>query len=75
MKDDATVKIIFDDITYNVDPEDWPINAAPLNGAVFKRENVKTENFLKYFTQVTDSWKWIEKSKGGRDAMKDLRKN
>jgi len=28
---------------------------------------------LKSLTQGTEAWKWIEKSKGGRAAMKSLR--
>ena len=44
-----------------------------MNGAVFKRDNVEVHKFLKFLTQGNKSWKWIEKSKRGRDAMKSLR--
>ena len=72
-KDDAPVIIMFDDIAYDVDPEDCCINAMPMNGTVFKRDNAEVHKFLKYLTQGTKAWKWIEKFKGGIDALKALR--
>ena len=44
----------------------------PLTGEVFKRENVKVHKFLNSLTQVTEAWKWVEKSKGVRDDMRAL---
>ena len=64
---------MFDDISYYADPEYFRINAAPLTGAFFKRENVKFHKFLKSITQGTKAWKWIDNSKGGSGAMKALR--
>ena len=74
-KDDAPVKIMFDDIAYDMDPEDYRINAAPLTGAVFNIDNTEVHKFLKPPNQVIKAWKWIEKSKVGRYSMKDLREN
>ena len=65
--------IMFNDIAYDLDPEDLCINAAPLTGAVFKIDNIKVHKFLKSLTLGTKAWKWIDKSKGGRDSMKALR--
>ena len=52
-KDDSHMTIIFDDIKYDVNPEDCRINAAPLTGAVFKRKNVEVQKLLKSLTQGT----------------------
>ena len=41
------MKITFYDIAYGMDPEDFRINAAPLPGAVFKRDNFKVNKLLK----------------------------
>ena len=71
-KNDAPVTIMFDDFVYEKDPEECRINAAPLTGSAFKRYNFKFYKFLKYLTQVTKAWKWIEKSNRGRDALKSL---
>ena len=57
MKDGAPVTIMFDDIAYDVDPEDFRINAAPLAGAVFKRDNIEVQKFQKSRTQGTKYWK------------------
>ena len=72
-KDDAPVTIMSDDVSYAADPEDFHINAAPLSGTVSNRYNVKVQKFLNSLTEDTKAWKWIEKSKGGRDYMKELR--
>ena len=56
-KDDVPVTIIFDDIAYDVEPEDFRINTLPLTGAVFKRNNVDLHKFLKSLTQGTEAWK------------------
>ena len=64
---------IFDDVVYDVYPEDSRINAVPLTGAVFKRDNAGVHKFLSSLTQGIKSWNWIEKSRGWRDAMKTLR--
>ena len=56
-KDDVPVTIIFDDIAYDVEPEDFRINTSPLTGAVFKRNNVDFHKFLKSLTQGTEAWK------------------
>ena len=74
-KDDAPVTIMFDDVAYEVYPEDWHINVAPLTVAGFKRDNIEVHMLLKSLTQGTEAWKWIENSKGGRDAMKALREH
>ena len=58
-KDDAPVTIMYDDVIYDVDPEDCRINAAPLTGAVFKRDNVKVHKFLNSPTQGIKAWKFI----------------
>ena len=71
----APMTIMFDGFTYNVDPEDCCINAETLTGAVFKRDNVEVHNFTNSLNQGTKTWKWIEKSRGGRDAMKALREH
>ena len=71
-KDDAPVTIISDDVAYGMDPEDCHINAAPMIGPLFNRDNIEFHKFLKSLIQGTKDWKWIEKSKGGRDAMKAL---
>ena len=67
------MKIMFDDVAYDVDPEDCCINAAPLTGAVLKIDNIEVHKFLKYITQGTKAWEWIQNPKGRRDAMKALR--
>ena len=72
-KENSPVTIMFNDIAYDVDPEDFCIDAAPLTGAVFKRYNVKVHKFLKSLTQGTKYCKCIEKSKVVRDDMKALR--
>ena len=72
-KDDEPKTIMSDDISYDVDPEDWRINAAPLTGKVFKRDNVKFHKLLNSLTQGNKAWKWIEKSKWGTDSMNSLR--
>ena len=64
-----------DGVAYDVDPEDFRINSDPLNGAVFKRDNVKFHKFLKSLTQGTEAWKWIDNSKVLRGDMKYIRKN
>ena len=69
------VTIMFGDISYYVDPEDCHINAAPLTGVVFKRDNVEVYKFLKYLTQGNEAWKWIDNFKGLRDDMKSLREH
>ena len=74
-KNDAPVTIMFDDVAYDVEIEDYRINALPLSGKVFKRDNTEVHKFLKYLTQGTKSWKWIENSKGGRYNMKALRED
>ena len=53
------MKIMFDDVAYDVDPEDCCINAAPLTGAVLKIDNIEVHKFLKYITQGTKAWEWI----------------
>ena len=62
-KDDAPVTIMFDDVAYDLHQDDFCINAAPLTGAVFKIDNIEAHKILKSFTQGTEYWKWIEKSK------------
>ena len=74
-RDDVPVKIIFDNIAYDIDPEDFRTNAEPLTSEVFKRDSVEFHKFLKALTQRTKDWKWIEKSKGVRDIIKVLREN
>ena len=74
-KYDAPVTIIFDDVVYDMYPEDCHINEAPMTGAVFNIDNVEVQKLLKYLTQETKAWKCIEKSKGGSYSMKDLRDN
>ena len=54
-KDDVPVTIIFDDIAYDVEPEDCHINSAPLTGAVFKKDNVEVQNFSKSLTKGTEA--------------------
>ena len=49
-KDDSPVTIMSNDVAYDVDPEDFRINTAPLSGAVFKRENFKVHELLKSLT-------------------------
>ena len=71
-KDDVPVTTMFYDVAYSVDQEEFCINAAPLSIAVFKRDKVEVHKLLNYLTQGTEAWKWIENSKGGRDAMKSL---
>ena len=75
MKDDAPVKIMLYDVSYEVDLKDCHINAAPLTGAVLNRDNGEFQKFLKSITQGTEASKWIEKSKRGRGDMKALRKH
>ena len=74
-KDDAPVKIIFGDIAYAVKPEDCRLNAASLTGAVLNRNKIGFHKLLKYIIQGTEAWKWIEKSKEGKDSMKALREH
>jgi len=57
-KDDAPLVIMLDDTAYNVDPENCPINTAPLTGAVFKWDNVEVHKSLKSLIQGTEAWKW-----------------
>ena len=52
-RDDAPVTIMFNDIAYDMDPEDCCINATPMTGAVFKIDNVEVHKFLKSLTQGT----------------------
>ena len=56
-KEDTPLTIMFDDIVYDMDPEYCRINAAPLNGAVFKRYNVEVHKFLNSLTHGTKAWK------------------
>ena len=58
-KDDATMKIMFGDVAYDVDPKDYRIIVVPLYGVVFNNYNVEVQKFLKHLTQGTKSWKWI----------------
>ena len=74
-KYDAPGTIMLNDVAYDVDPEDCQINAAPLTVEFFNRDNFEVHKFLNSLTQGTKSWKWIEKSKGGRDSMKARREN
>ena len=66
---------MYDDIEYDVDPEDCHIDAASMTSAFFKRNNVKVHKFLKSLTQDTEAYKWIENSKGGSNAIKSLREH
>ena len=65
--------IMFNDFAYEVYPEDCHINSVPMNGTVFNRDNVKVHKLLKSLTQGTEAWTWIDKSKGGGNAMKFVR--
>ena len=74
-KDVAPVTIRFDDFAYDVNPKDLHTNAAPINGTVFKIDNSEVHTLLNFLTQDTKYWKWIDKSKGGRDYMKAPREH
>ena len=71
-KDDAPMTSLFDDVAYGFDPEDCRIKGAPTTGEVFKRDKFKVHKFLNPLTEGTKDWKCIDKSRGGRDAMKAL---
>ena len=74
-KYDRPVKIMYDGVAYDVDPEYCRINIEPLNGPVFKRDNVEVHKLLKSLTKGTKNWNWIDKSKVGRDDTKTLREH
>ena len=74
-KYDSHVTIMFDDVAYDVDPEYCHINAAPLTGSVFNRDNVEVQKLLKSLTKGTEALKCIDKSMGVRDNMKAIREH
>ena len=54
-KDDAPVTIMFNDVSYEMDPKDFCINAVPLAGLVIKIDKVNVHKFLNLLTRVTKS--------------------